>query len=216
MEMTMRRSAPGATNPVRKAMATAVRQNRGPLRPMRTGSGTYGDGDPHTYTDSNGVDWVIVDNDCGALDLFSCSTTDIQNRYWATQRVARYAFDPVPSLRHQTLDGVKVLVDKFAEGHSPTVSLPGGASGDDDIAPGDGVSDNGDGTITVTKKKPGGGTVSVTRPKPPSMKTASRLDAWDYLSLAAPPAVGWWIFGWPWGAVGGAAFSTAVYAFTDK
>lgn len=186
----------------------------------RTGSGTYGDGDPKTYTDSNGVDWVIVDNDCGALDLFSCSTTDIQNRYWATQRVQRYSFDPVPSLRHQTLDGVKVLVDKFAGGHSPDVPLPGGSGSTDeddpDIKPGDGVADNGDGTITITKKKPGGGTTSITKPRPKSMAPKKKSpSALALAGLAAPPAVGWYFLG-PAGALGGALFSGAVYVLTDK
>ncbi len=106
---------------------------------VRVGAGSYGDGASTVYTDSNGVMWTIVDNDCGglggALDT-ECSMTDIQNRYWAQQPAEkRYAFDPVPSLRAMTLDGARVLVDKFAATHAP---LGGETSGGTDVGPGSG------------------------------------------------------------------------------
>lgn len=192
---------------------------RGAPRGLHTGAGSYGDGETKSYEDMNKVAWVIQDNDCGWGDGFSCSSTDTENRYWATQRVRRYAFDPVPSLRSDTLDGVKVLIDKFAADHEPTIVAPGGPGTDDpDIKAGDDVRDNDDGTITIIKKKPGGGTTTITKPKPASMKTASgkkSIGLLGWAGLAAPPAAGWYFLGPP-GAVGGALFSAAVYLFTDK
>lgn len=184
---------------------------------IHTGAGDYTDGEPKSYEDINHVAWVIQDNDCGAFDI-ECSMTDIQNRYWATQRIRRYAFDPVPSLRSDTLNGVKVLIDKFAANHDPTIVVPGGPGTDDpDIKAGDDVRDNDDGTVTITKPKPGGGTIVITKKKPASMAKASGkgLGLLDVASLAVPPAVGWYILG-PWGGFGGAALSAAIYAFTDK
>ncbi len=138
---------------------------RGAPRDVRVGAGSYTDGDPTSYTDSNGVAWVIVNNGCnnddggwlpGALDP-DCSSTDIQNAYWATQRVRRYSFDPVPSLRDKTLDGVKVLVDKFAAGRTPDIDEPSTskALGEGEDAPLDpSASDAGPSKPLATKPPP--------------------------------------------------------------